>query len=71
MASIGFVMQQIKQDPKRLLDHLPIREVCLHLNFRQRRLDPATIIALFITQVIDGNCSIAAICSLSVVQSVS
>lgn len=59
MASIGFIIKQIKQDPARLLDYLPIRQVCLHLNFRERCLDPATTIGLFIQQVIDGNSSCA------------
>lgn len=61
MASIGLVTDQIKKDPARLLKDLPIREACLHLNYRERALDPATTVALFIRQVIDGNCSCAAI----------
>ena len=42
MASIGFVIDQIKKNPAQLLDHLPVREVCLQLglNFRDRCLDP-------------------------------
>ena len=61
MASISFVIEQIKQDPSRLLEHLPIREVCLQLqgDWRERILDPATTVALFIRQVIDGNSSCA------------
>lgn len=61
MASIGFVIEQIKRDPSRLLEQLPIRDVCLQLqlNFRDRCLDPATTAALFIRQVIDGNSSCA------------
>lgn len=61
MASISFVIEQIKQDPSRLLDHLPIREVCLLLqgDWRDRVLDPATTVALFIQQIMDGNSSCA------------
>lgn len=67
MASIAFVIEQIKQDPSRLLDHLPIRQVCLQLgvNFRDRCLDPATTVGLFIRQVIDGNSSCAQVRHLS------
>lgn len=63
MASIGFIIEQIKNDPSRLLDHLPVREVCLQLklNWRERTLDPATTVALFINQVIHGNSSCAAV----------
>lgn len=63
MASIGFVIEQIKKNPARLLDDLPVREVCLQLglNFRQRCLDPATTVGLFIQQIIYGNRSCAAV----------
>jgi hypothetical protein len=63
MASIGFVLEQIKRDPARLLEHLPIGQVCveLGLSFRRRCLDPATTVALLIRQVIDGNSSCAAV----------
>src|SRR5437867_3346043 len=63
MASLAFIVEQIKQDPSRLLEHLPIRPVCLQLglNFRDRCLDPATTVALFLQQVIDGNSSCAAV----------
>jgi hypothetical protein len=61
MASIGFIIEQIKHDPARLLHHLPIREVCLQLGlrWRDRCLDPVTTVTLFIQQVIDGNSSCA------------
>jgi hypothetical protein len=61
MASIGGFVEQIKRDPGRFLDHLPIREVCLELglSFRNRCLDPATTVALFIKQIINGNSSCA------------
>ena len=67
MASIGFILEQIKQDPTRLLtrllEHLPVREVCLQLqlSWRERTLDPATTVALFVRQVIQGNSSCAAV----------
>src|SRR5438552_8797730 len=61
MASIAFVLEQIKKDPTQLLSHLPIREVCLQLglSWRERCLDPATTVASFIRQIIDGNSSCA------------
>lgn len=63
MASIGFIIDQIKQDPARLLEHLPIRATCveLGLNWRDRCLDPATTVVLFIRQIIHGNSSCAAV----------
>jgi hypothetical protein len=59
MASIGCFIEQIKRDPSGLLRHLPIREVCLQLglSFRDRCLDPATTVALFIKQIINRNSS--------------
>ena len=61
MASIGFVIDQIKHRPQSALDHLPVREVCelLHVDWRDRILDPATLVALFIKQIIHGNSSCA------------
>lgn len=63
MASIAFVIEQIQQDPSRCLSHLPIREVCDEMNlvFRERVLDPATTVALFIKQILNGNRSCAAV----------
>lgn len=63
MASIAFILKQIKQDPARLLEHLPIEQVCLQVkwDFRDRCLDPATTTALFIQQILNGNCSCAAV----------
>jgi hypothetical protein len=61
MASIAFILDQIKQDPSRLVDHLPIHRVCLELglDWRDRCLDPATTTVLFIKQIIHGNSSCA------------
>lgn len=63
MASIAFVVDQIKKDPSRILDHLPVEQVCrqLHVDFRDRRLNPATTVGLLVRQVIAGNCSCAAV----------
>lgn len=63
MASISFVVEQIQQDPSRCLEHLPIRQVCAELGlvFRERVLDPATTVALFIKQILNGNRSCAAV----------
>jgi hypothetical protein len=66
MASIASILDRIKQNPSGLLDHLPIRQVCLELElqWRDRCLDPATTTALFIKQIIHGNCSCAQVCHL-------
>ena len=63
MASIGFVLEQIKKDPSRALQQLPVRQVCeeLGLQWRERCLDPATTVALFIQQILHGNRSCAAV----------
>lgn len=63
MASIAFVVEQIQQDPSRCLEHLPIRQVCdeMKLVFRERVLDPATTVALFVMQILNGNRSCAAV----------
>lgn len=67
MASIAFVLERIKKDPSRLLDHLPVRQVCLELDldWRKRCLDPATTVALFIKQIVHGNRSCAQVRHLS------
>jgi hypothetical protein len=61
MASIGFVIDQIKHRPQLALEHLPVAEVCemLGVKFRDRTLDPATVVSLFIRQIIHGNSSCA------------
>jgi hypothetical protein len=61
MVSIGLFIEGIKRNPSQFLEHLPIREVCLELqlSFRDRCLDPATTVALFIKQIINGNSSCA------------
>jgi hypothetical protein len=61
MASIGFIVDQIKNDPAGVLSRLPIRRVCQQLGvvFRDRLLDPATTVGLFIKQIVHGNRSCA------------
>lgn len=61
MVSINSVFAQIKHDPSRLLRRLPIRQVCreLGLKWRERCLDPATTVALFMKQILHGNSSCA------------
>ena len=63
MASIAFVINHIKQNPARLLERLPIHSICneLGLLWRDRCLDPATTVMLFIQQIIHGNSSCAAV----------
>ncbi len=50
-------LQRIKDDPLGVLGREGIERVCRehHLSWRQRQLDPATTIALFIQQVLHGN----------------
>jgi hypothetical protein len=61
MASIGFIVDQIKKDPAGVLSRLPVGGVCQQLGvvFRDRVLDPATTLGLFIKQIIHGNSSCA------------
>jgi hypothetical protein len=61
MASISLILDQIKNDPSQALSCLPVREVCERLKvvFRDRILDPATTVGLFIKQIANGNISCA------------
>ncbi|HWP40502.1 MAG TPA: transposase [Tepidisphaeraceae bacterium] len=61
MATIDSLLEQIKHNPASLLRHLPVQAVCqeLKLKWRQRCLDPATTLGLFIGQIVHGNCSCA------------
>jgi hypothetical protein len=63
MASISSAVDQIKNDPSQVLAALPIRRVCedLGVRFRQRVLDPATTVGLFVGQIIHGNLSCAGV----------
>jgi len=63
MVSISSAVDQIKNDPSQVLAALPIRRVCedLGVRFRQRALDPATTVSLFVAQIIHGNLSCAGV----------
>ena len=57
MASIASALQRIKLDVWGVLDRELIERVCREYNYtwRDRELDPATTIALFVQQVLHGN----------------
>jgi len=58
MASIAAALDRIKLDPLGALGRDAVEEVCQELGYvgwRQRELDPATTLALFVQQVIHGN----------------
>jgi hypothetical protein len=59
MASIAGALDRIKRDPLGVLDRQAVEEFCeeLHYDYRQRELDPATTLALFVQQIICGNTS--------------
>jgi hypothetical protein len=57
MASIAHAPARIKQSPSGLPDRAAILKVCdkLEHRWRDRELDPATTLALFVQQIIHGN----------------
>ena len=57
MANIASALARIKLDVLRILDRELIERICRehHLTWRDRELDPATTIALFVQQVVHGN----------------
>lgn len=57
MASLALTLEQIKNNPLQMLGRSMIHRVCEELghHWRNRELDPATTIGLFIQQVIQGN----------------
>jgi hypothetical protein len=57
MASISSALARIKADPLAMIDREECESVCRELGYtwRDRELDPATTIALFIQQVLHGN----------------
>lgn len=63
MVSISSFIDQIKKDPSAALGHLPVKKVCRQLGvvFRDRLLDPATTVGLFIKQIVNGNSSCASV----------
>ena len=56
--SIAATVDRIKRDPSNVLDRARVYAVCEELGhaWRQRELDPATTVALFLQQVLHGNC---------------
>jgi len=67
MVSISSIVESIKKDPSQALGCLPVREVCRQMGvvFRDRILDPATTVALFVKQIANGNSSCAQVRHLS------
>ena len=57
MASIASSLQRIKDNPLGILNRQLIERACKEngYDWRERTLDPATTIALFLQQVLDGN----------------
>src|SRR5438874_12225513 len=57
MASIAAALAHIKRDPLSVIDRAAVEELCdeLHYDWRQRQLDPAVTVALFVQQIIGGN----------------
>jgi hypothetical protein len=57
MAIIALSVQRIKENPLDYLDRALIERVCREHNYkwRERELDPATTVALFMQQVLRGN----------------
>jgi hypothetical protein len=57
MASITHALQVIKSNPLAVLDRAAIERVCREHNYhwRNRELDPATTVALFLQQILHGN----------------
>lgn len=66
MASIDSALERFKRDPLGVVDRQLIEQICNenNYNWRDRDLDPTTTIALFVQQVIHGNCSCAEVCRL-------
>src|SRR5688500_3151857 len=58
MASIAAALGRIKREPFGVLDRTAVEEVCREAGYdgwRERELDPATTLALFVQQVVHGN----------------
>jgi hypothetical protein len=57
MASIAYALQRIKGDVSSVLNRTTIERICREHDhqWRQRELDPATTVALFVQQVLHGN----------------
>jgi len=61
MASIASALRHIKDNPLGVIDRQTVERVCREHGheWRDRELDPATTVALFVQQVIHGNCPCA------------
>jgi hypothetical protein len=57
MASIAYALERIKRNPLAILDRRTVERVCRQHDYhwRDRELDPATTVALFMQQVLHGN----------------
>jgi hypothetical protein len=57
MASIACALKRIKDDPSGVVDRELVERICREQNhvWRERELDPATTVALFMQQVAHGN----------------
>jgi len=58
MASIASALRHIKDNPLGVIDRRTVEGVCREHGYawRDRELDPATTLALFVQQVVHGNC---------------
>src|SRR5947208_3485028 len=58
MVSIPNVLERFKRDPLGVVDASLVEEICREQGhtWRRRELDPATTVALFVQQVLAGNC---------------
>ena len=68
MASIAASLARIKHNPLEILNRQLVERICRkhHYAWRDRELDPATTVALFLQQVVHGNISCAEVRHLSV-----
>jgi hypothetical protein len=57
MASIAYALKHIKSNPAAALQRHVIEQICREHDYawRQRELDPATTVALFLQQILHGN----------------
>lgn len=58
MASIAWALGRIKDNPLGVIDRALVERVCREHGYawRDRELDPATTVALFVQQIVHGNC---------------
>lgn len=61
MASIASALRRIKDNPLGVIDRKTVERVCREHGhaWRDRELDPATTVALFVQQILHGNCPCA------------